>query len=110
MEKEEIKEIISATVEELLHKNMIQQDRDMCYKYMSKKLFDYFSSGKVDNAIEHALIKIEDDPWYKIIILYYEDRRTVEAVAEELECNITTIIRNKKRLGLQLYESVYSPV
>ena len=63
MEKEEIREIISATVEELLHKNMIQQDKDMCYSYVEEN-FRLFFSGKVDNTIEHALIKIEDDPWY----------------------------------------------
>lgn len=107
MNEEKIKEIVALTLEELINEKLINRDNDMCYKFMSKKLFKYFADGVVDNQMEHGLNALEEDPWYKILILYYEDRKTTENVAEELGCAITTIVRNKKRLVLRLYDLVY---
>lgn len=50
--------------------------------------------------IENALEKIKDDKYFKIIELKYlsEETKTDEQIAEILEKDRTTIIRNKKRL------------
>lgn len=48
--------------------------------------------------VKNALRKIEDDKWYDIIPLYYFNNMTIEEVAEELECSVSTVGDNKKRL------------
>ena len=42
----------------------------------------------------------------KIIPMYFEDRKGIEAIAEELGVERTTILRNKKRLCLAIYNEI----
>lgn len=52
--------------------------------------------------VKRALRKIEDDKWYDIIPMYYFNRMKIEEVAEELDCSVSTISDNKKRLMNEL--------
>lgn len=52
--------------------------------------------------VKNALKKIEEDKWYDIIPSYYFERMTIETIAEELECAVSTVSDNKKRLMNQL--------
>ena len=48
--------------------------------------------------IERALETIQDDKYFDIISLKYWDGMTLEVVAEALNCDVSTIYRNKNRL------------
>lgn len=48
--------------------------------------------------VKSALKKIEDDPYYEIIPLYYFDRMTIEEIAEECEWSTGTVSKHKKKL------------
>ncbi len=48
--------------------------------------------------IKSALRQIEEDNYYNIIPLYYFEEKTIEEVAEEMECSIGAISKHKKRL------------
>ena len=52
--------------------------------------------------VKSALKKIEEDKWYDIIPMYYFDNMKIEAIAEELDCSVSTISDNKKRLMNEL--------
>ena len=47
---------------------------------------------------KNALMKIADNKWYKIIPMYYFEEKTIETIAEELNCSVGTISMNKKEL------------
>ncbi len=48
--------------------------------------------------IKSALRQIEEDNYYNIIPLYYFEEKTIEEVAEEMDCSIGAISKHKKRL------------
>ena len=48
--------------------------------------------------IKSALKKVECDNYYNIIPLYYFDKKTIEKVAEEMDCSVGAISKHKKRL------------
>ena len=109
MNKEEIKEIVAETVDYLFLQGKLVDD-DMNYKYMSKMLFKFYDggTGSDDDIIRAAVQEQKKDEWFPIITLYYKDRMTVEGVADELCCDYSTIVRNKKRLVMLIYNRVYT--
>lgn len=52
--------------------------------------------------VKSALKKIEEDKWYDIIPMYYFENMKIESIAEELECSVSTISENKKKLMNEL--------
>lgn len=48
--------------------------------------------------VKNALKKIEDDKYYDIISMYYFEKMTIPAIAEELEVSVGTISENKRKL------------
>lgn len=102
MKKEEIKEIVRETIEELTAQGRLVDD-DMSYRYMSKKLFEYFKTGMKDENITKSLQEIDSDRWSVIIGLYYRDCLNVNEVAECMYCDVSTIVRNKKRLVMTIF-------
>ncbi len=52
--------------------------------------------------VKSSLKKIEDDKWYDIIPMYYFENMKIESIAEELDCSVSTISDNKKRLMNEL--------
>lgn len=59
---------------------------------MIEKITEYVE--KVDSA----LMKISDDPYYDLIRLKYFEEKSREEIAEYLNCDVSTISRNKNRL------------
>ena len=89
--------------------NTYQKIENLLYNYQDfkKVVEEKEKSGEVDNIpitvkyvgmIEKALDDIRTDEYYDIIPLIYYHRLTTEEVGEELEKNVSTIYRNKKRL------------
>ncbi len=89
---------------------LVLNERDATYIYGDETLETRISELKQISVkaksqvrlVKRALKKIENDKWYDIIPLYYFDNMKIEAIAEELDCSVSTISDNKKRLMNEL--------
>lgn len=95
---------VRETISELRKMGFLNRDERQAYKSVSRKLYDYFdaiSAGESgDPDIADALDSLIDDDYFPVLLYYYEDRMTVEQIAEAYDCEVSTITRNKKRLCL----------
>ena len=76
----------------------------MAYREATALLRKYFKEGQKNEAVAKALKSIENDPYYKILPMYFGYGYTIEEIAEEYGVEVSTISRNKKRLSIKLYE------
>lgn len=63
---------------------------------------------KLIRIIDSALKTIKDDPYYKIIVLFYFEHKTRAEIAEIFNVDDKTISRNKKRLVKEIKYIVFS--
>lgn len=106
MTEKEIRAIVECTVDDLLNRDMLKEDGNLNYQFMSAKLEEYFRNPRSER-IRNALDCIRSDPYYKIIPEYYKFHRTLTWIAVDRKCDRVTIARNKKRLVLELYKMCY---
>lgn len=103
MTPEEIKEVVSVTLDELIARKLINPEK---YQYilqaMDKKLYSFFNNKGDSASIRYALRQLSDDPYIDVIYLQYRERKTLECIAEYMEKDVRTIKRNKKRLIIQI--------
>ena len=104
MTPEQIREVVGATLDELIKRRLIKTDT---YPYIlrevDKRLYDFFQGRGDGNEINTILPRLDDDPYIDVIYLQYRERKTIEWIAEHLEKDVSTIKRNKKRLILSIY-------
>ena len=109
MTDKEIKDLIEATARRVVHetkRQMIISDIDkMAEKDISDMLRSHFHS-KRNKKLDRALSDISYDPYYQIINLYYKENEKIENIAELMQCDISTVSRNKKRLCRMLYRKI----
>ena len=60
MDEEEIKKVISMTIDDLFDKKMIREEKDLSYRFMGMKLAKYYKGGEKNEKIEKALEKIKE--------------------------------------------------
>lgn len=97
---------------------LVLNERDATYIYGDETLETRISELKQISVkaksqvrlVKSALKKIENDKWYDIIPMYYFDRNTIESIAEELDCSVSTISDNKKRLMNKLKVYIFPDV
>lgn len=104
--KQYIKETIKETISEIKREGLLKDSDDAIYNDISKILKNYYSEGKKDNQITYALQAIRYDPYYTIIPMYFKDGHKVDVIANALMVDVSTIIRNKKRLCLEVYKEL----
>lgn len=102
MTEKEIKDIVSATIEELANRKMLSEDDDLNYQFIGSELRKYYCTGK-SSRIAAALDAVKDDPYFKIIPAYYQRGRSLVWIAVDIGCDRVTVARNKKRLALEIY-------
>lgn len=109
MTDEEIKEIVNlavkTTVKEFKRCGLLKEDI-AAYTDISNLLKAYYKNGKKDDQITYAIQNHRFDQYFRIILLYYEDGKTIEQIAEILEIDVSTVVRNKKRLCLEIYNDI----
>ena len=103
MSEAEIKSVVKKTVQEMMRNGLLKRADDVAYSEISSRLFEYYKAPERDPQLGAALEKVKKDYYFKIIQLYYGKRNTIDQLAEEFQCEISTITRNKKRLCLKLY-------
>lgn len=106
MNVEEIREIVRMTIDELGSRNMLSDPYSDILRQTEKEIFHFFNS-KGDNGVGNALKELSDDTYIDIIYLQYRDGKTIEWIAEVLEKDVTTILRNKKRIIKKIYERLH---
>ena len=107
MTETEIKKIVNVTVNQLLKDNMLKYSDSVIYDKMSESLRGYYSEGS-NELLRLALDIVRTDPYYELLELYYRDNMTLEQIAEARYLDISTVVRNKKRLCIKLFEIMES--
>lgn len=76
---------------------------DMNYANISYVLSDYYNNGEGVAKITKALESIKYDEYFEVIPMYYGDGMKIDDIAKHMDKDVSTIVRNKKRLCLQIY-------
>ena len=97
---------VQRSIREYKKSGLLRQSVDVVYNDISAILFDYYEQGKKDTKITYAILGKRFDPYFSIISDYYEEGLTMEAIAERLGVDVSTVVRNKKRLCLELYNEI----
>lgn len=105
MNEKEIRKIVAMTVEELTGRNHGKDEENMNYQYMGGRIKKHYKEGG-DKEVERALKEMEKDQYFEILPNYYQKNKSLTWMAVKMECDRTTIARNKKRLVLEIYRKV----
>ena len=110
MTDEEIKNYIDIAVQKTIKeykKNGILKDSGAAaYADVSEILSSYYKGGKNEMSITYAIQGQRFDPYFRIIQMYFEAGKTIAEIAEELNVDTSTIVKNKKRLCLAIYNEI----
>lgn len=104
MTPEQIREIVKITLDELTARKLIKDNYPHVLSEVERKLKAFFNNKGDGNGVSHALNQLTDDTYLDIIFLQYRDGKTVEWIAEAMDVEVRTIMRNKKRLINRIYE------
>lgn len=108
--KQEIKEYIDYTIRQSVAEykrcGLLRDREDVTYADASELIASYYKAGKKEASMTYAIQGQRFDPYFRIIPLYYEEKRTIESIAEELGVDVSTVVRNKKRLCLAVYKEI----
>ena len=110
MTDEEVKEYIDLTIKmtisEYKKKGLLKDSNNAAYEDASEILSSYYKSGMQDKKITYAIQGIRFDPYFRIIPMFYEEGKTIECIADNLGVDVSTVMRNKKRLCLLIYNEI----
>lgn len=106
----EIQRIIELTVEKTIagfkKSGLLKDSENVAYSDASAILSSYYKADKKEASITYAIRGIRFDPYARIIPMYYGEGKTLETIAEELGVDVSTVVRNKKRLCLAIYNEI----
>lgn len=104
MSPEQIREVVKMTIDELTQRKLIIEEYPVILKLVEGKLGEFFNNRGDGNGISYALNQLSDDAYIDVIFLQYRDGKTLEWIAEYMDKEVRTILRNKKRLITKIYE------
>lgn len=104
MTPEQIREIVKITLDELTTRKLIKDDYQFILKVVEEKLKAFFNDKGDCKGVSYALKSLSDDTYIDIIFLQYRDGKTLEWIAEAMDVEVRTVMRNKKRLIIRIYE------
>lgn len=83
----------------VVSQNMVKVDEDTIIEQRINELKQAIHRTKtVINLINHILQDLKSDKYYQIIDLKYFKKLSYEEIAEILECDVSTVSRNRNRL------------
>lgn len=110
MTEEEVRKIIELTVQRTIKEykryGILKESDNAVYADASEILASYYKQGKTEASVTYAIQGQRFDPYFRIIPMYFEEGYTLEQVAEELGVDVSTVVRNKKRLCLAIYNEI----
>lgn len=104
MTPEQIREVVKMTLDELTQRKLIKDEYPVILGVVEKKLKEFFTVYGGGKGVAHVLNQLSDDSYIDIIFLQYRDGKTLEWIAEYMDVEVRTIMRNKKRLIYKIYE------
>lgn len=102
LDESEVKRIIQMTIKEMRKQELLRDVESAAYKEISERLNAYYI-GLHDDDLQAVLDEVKDDRYFDIITMFYFEGYTVEKIAEQLNVDVRTVSRNKKRLCLEIY-------
>ena len=121
MDENEVKQIISDTVNETVLKmkmaGLMKDNRKTATEKLEELLRNYPTfkqitdkeyTVKLVQKVDEAMQTIAGDPYYDVIRLFYFEDQTRESIALDYGCTETTISRNKTRLLNRLKTILFS--
>ena len=102
MQKTEVKEVVSETLNQLLKGNMIKYSDLIICDQIGERLKIHYK--EYDESLAVALEQLKSHPYYGVLEMYYRDNMTLEQISETYYCDLSTIQRNKKHLCIKLFE------
>lgn len=97
---------VKKTIAEFKKNGLLKDTENVAYSDASAILSSYYKTDKKEASITYAIQGIRFDPYARIIPMYYEQSKTLETIAEELGVDVSTVVRNKKRLCLAIYNEI----
>lgn len=94
---------IKETVAALKRDGVLKDGKEKTYSEVSYLLTSYYQGGEKIPKMEKALDTVKDDSYFAIIPKYYEKGIKIEMIAQQMGVDISTIVRNKKRLCMEIY-------
>ena len=104
MTEDNIKSVVKETLNQLLNGNMINYGDTVIVNHIAELLKAHYN--KPDPLITQALDSLKSDYYYGVLEDYYGKGLTLERLSEKYNADISTIMRNKKRLCIQLYKLI----
>lgn len=104
--KQYIDYAINKSISEFKKCGILKESESASYSDATEIIANYYKNGKKETNITYAIQGQRFDPYFKIIERYFEDGRTIESIAEEMGVDVSTVVRNKKRLCLQIYKDI----
>jgi RNA polymerase sigma factor (sigma-70 family) len=102
LDESDVKRIVQLTIKEMRKQELLHDAESIAYKEISERLYRYYA-GDPDDDLRSVLRELEGDRYFDVILLFYCEGHTVEAIAEQLDVDVRTVSRNKKRLCLEIY-------
>lgn len=106
MTEEEVRAVVRMTVDELRRAGMLKGGSELAYAEAAQLIKAFYDDGETDETIKAVLSGMSEDPYIKVLPLYFSYGYTIERIAEAFHVEVSTIVRNKKRLCLQVYEAI----
>lgn len=101
-----IEQTVKKSVIEYKKAGLLKDANEAAYNDVSEILSTYYRGGKKDSQVTYAIQAQRFDPYFQILPMYFGDKLTLELIADEYNVEVSTIVRNKKRLCLAIYESL----
>lgn len=97
---------IKRSINEYKKSGILKQADNVVYDDISQILTNYYKGGEKEASITYAIQGLRFDPYFRIIPMYYGEGKKVEEIAEALGVDVSTVVRNKKRLCLEVYNEI----
>lgn len=106
MTEEEIRAIVDITIEEYKRKGLIVDKETAAYSDACELLQSYYDEGEKDLRISYAVQSVRFDPYFRVLSMYFKEHQKAEVIAQSMGVDISTVVRNKKRLCLEIYKDL----
>ena len=106
MTEQEIRKVVEITIDEYKKKGLIIDNESAAYSDACELLQSYFDGDKKDTRITYAVQAVRFDPYFRVLQLYFEEHEKIEMIARKLGVDTSTVVRNKKRLCLEIYKDL----
>ncbi len=101
-----IRETVKTCIAEYKRAGLLRDAENAAYSDASQILSDFYKGGGNDAAIMYAVQVHRFDPYFRALEMYFRDGAKLEDIADVYNVDVSTIVRNKKRLCIAIYAEI----